>query len=441
MTTIFGILAGVLILGIIMVLHELGHFLAGRALGFKIEQFSIFMGPVLFERVKNGVRYNIKAIPIGASVSFAGEDSVIEGEESDPDLDLNAPDLFMNKPRWQRAIVIAMGPFVNFISALIVFSFIFSFTGVVIPVADEPIPGSAIEQSEIQSGARILSINGANIKTTLDIGITQMVHEPGSPWTITYKNANGEVKTTVIEQEFDAPRPMLGILYQEDRGNFTIVEVDPAAYREEQGFMPGDRIIALEGIPFEDHTRVQALIARSEGVKLTAEVIRDGKRTRLEVSPLMISVRKPLGLTFKYSKHVGDALSQGIHYPMAIIRSTFRSLGMLFTGKLGVKESFAGPVGIVTVVADTVARGKTVGEVFTDILTMFGILSVAVGFTNMIPIPPLDGHHLLILAVEGIRRKSLSEKFRHVTSVIGLAFFIAVGLFVLWLDLSRLFGW
>ena len=114
---------------------------------------------------------------------------------------------------------------------------------------------------------------------------------------------------------------------------------------------------------------------------------------------------------------------------------------MLFTGKLGVKESFAGPVGIVTVVADTVARGKTVGEVITDILTMFGILSVAVSFTNMIPIPPLDGHHLLILAVEGIRRKSLSEKFRHVTSIIGLAFFIAVGLFVLWLDLSRLFGW
>ncbi len=441
MTTVFGVLAGVLILGFIMVLHELGHFLAARALGFKIEQFSIFMGPVLFERVKNGIRYNIKAIPIGASVSFAGEDSVIEGETSDPEFDREDPSLFMNKPRWQRAIVVAMGPLVNFLTALIVFSILFCFTGVVIPVVDQPVSGSMIEQSEIEPGDRIVAINGSRIHTTLDIGITYMVHDEDSPWTITYKNPEGELKTTVLEPEFDAPRPMLGIIYQEDRGTFTIVEVDSAAYREEQVLMPGDQIIALEGIPFEDHARIQALIARSEGVKLTAEVIRDGKRTRLDVSPLLISARKPLGLTFTYSKRVGDALSQGFHYPMAIIRSTFRALGMLFTGKIGVKDSLAGPVGIVTVVADTVARGKTFFEVISDVLTMFGILSVAVGFTNMLPIPPLDGHHLLILAVEGIRRKSLSEKFKQVTSIAGAVVFLALGAFVLWLDLSRLLGW
>lgn len=441
MTTVFGILAGVFILGLIMVLHELGHFLAARALGFKIEQFSIFMGPVLFERVIDGVRFNIKAIPIGASVSFAGEDSAIEGEMSDPEFDREDPSLFMNKPRWQRAIVVAMGPLVNLLSALLVFTILFCFNGVVIPVVDQPVPGSMIEHSEIEPGDRIVAINGSRIYTTLDIGITQMVHDEDSAWTITYKNAEGEVKTTVLEPEFDAPRPMLGIIYQEDRDTYKIVEVDSAAYREEQGFMPGDQVIALEGIPFGDHARIQTLIARSEGKKLTAEVIRDGKRTRLEVSPLMISARKPLGLTLAYSKRVSDALSQGFQYPMAIIRSTFRSLGMLFTGQLGVEDSFAGPVGVVTVVADTVSRGKTFGEVITDILTMFGILSVAVGFTNMLPIPPLDGSHLLILVVESIRRKSLSEEFKNVTSIAGVVIFLALGVFVLWLDLSRLFGW
>ena len=148
--TILGILAGVLILGLIMVIHELGHFLAGLLFGFKIDQFSIFMGPVLFERERNGIRYNIKSIPLGASVSFAGESSEIEGQEGEHDYDADDPDLFENKPKWQRAIVIAMGPVLNFVTALIVFSLLFTATGAVVPVIGRVEPQSLIAETAIE---------------------------------------------------------------------------------------------------------------------------------------------------------------------------------------------------------------------------------------------------------------------------------------------------
>ena len=130
--TIVGILVGILILSLIMVLHESGHYFVGKALGFKIEEFSIFMGPVLFEREKNGIKYNIKAKPIGASVRFAGEEES-EEEGAAPKYESDDPGLFFNRPKWRRAVVVFMGPFINFLTALLAFLLLFNLTGAVIP--------------------------------------------------------------------------------------------------------------------------------------------------------------------------------------------------------------------------------------------------------------------------------------------------------------------
>lgn len=439
--TILGILAGVLILGLIMVIHELGHFLAGLAFGFKIDQFSIFMGPVLFERERNGIRYNIKSIPLGASVSFAGESSEIEGQEGEHDYDADDPDLFENKPKWQRAIVIAMGPVLNFVTALIVFSLLFTATGAVVPVIGRVEPQSLIAETPIEKGDRIVSLNGVRVTTPLDISITEMSHREDAPWVIGYVTPEGEKKTASVMPKKAPPRPMLGITYQDEDGRFIIVSVHEDADRGALGFMPQDEVLTINGISFAESERVTEEIMASEGKPLNCEIIRDGEKMSLEVSPFMLEADMPLGIVLTLSKKADDVLSQGVRYPISVFRTTIRGMSMLFSGKIAVRDSFAGPIAIVSMATDTVKHGRSFGDIAANLATLLGLLSVAIGFTNLLPIPPLDGHHLLLLGVEAVRRKPLSKKFKSVTGLVGLIFFIVVGVSVIVLDIVRLLGW
>ena len=439
--TVLGILAGVLILGIIMVIHELGHFLAGRLFKFKITQFSIFMGPVLFEREKNGIRYNIKAFPIGASVSFAGEESEIEGEENDPELDPDDPGLFNNKPRWQRAIVIAMGPLLNFVTAFLVFSILFTAQGTITPVIGREDPGTLIVESDIGVGDRILAMNGTRIHTTLDISIAEMVRKDDAPWTISYRKPSGEIKETTIHPRKSKPRPMLGISYYEEDGRYVIQEVNQAADHGIDGFQKGDAVLSIEGIPFSEGARITELVSASDGKTLTAEIERGRVPMTIKVKPVMLEIDIPLGLILTQTRNAKDVLSQGFHYPVSVLRSTFRALGMVFAGRIAVKDSVAGPIAIVSIAADTVKQGKSFAEIVVKLATLLGLLSVAVGFTNLLPIPPLDGNQLILIGIEAIRRKPLSKKFKSVTGAVGLVFILLLGLVVIMLDLMRLFGW
>lgn len=164
--TILGIVVGILLLSLIMILHELGHYLVGKRLGFKIEQFSLFMGPVLFERVRNGVRFNIKAFPIGASVSFAGMDEAIEGQTT-TETSRTDPGLFYNRPRWMRALVIAAGPVVNFLSAILVFAIMFMAMGVAVPTQGEIDPASHAAMAGIEPGDTLYSMASASVPNSI----------------------------------------------------------------------------------------------------------------------------------------------------------------------------------------------------------------------------------------------------------------------------------
>ena len=440
--TLLGILAGVLILGLIMVIHELGHFLAGRAFGFKIDQFSIFMGPVLFERERKGIRYNIKAIPLGASVSFAGAESELEGQKDEPgSYDPEDPALFENKPRWQRAIVIVMGPALNFLTAFLVFSILFMARGAVIPKLGAVQKGSLLESTPIQVGDTITSLNGTRVRTTLDLTIAEMNHQMEDPWLVGYRTPAGDTGQLTVFPEKAPARPMLGITYQTEDDRHMIVSVHPDADRGEAGFKQGDQLLSIEGIPFGDTDRITETIIASGDQPLSCEIIRNGQAMTLTVSPLMIEADKPLGLVLTLSKEPGDILRQGVHYPVSVFRTTIRGSSMLFAGKIGVRDSFAGPIAIVTMAADTVKQGRSLGDVAANLATLLGLLSVAIGFTKLLPIPPLDGNHLLLIGVEAVRRKPLSDRFKSVTGMVGLIFFIVLGVAVILLDLVRLFGW
>ncbi len=440
--TLIGILAGVLILGLIMVIHELGHFLAGRFFGFKIDQFSIFLGPVLFERERKGIRYNIKAIPLGASVSFTGQESEVEGQVNTADFDPKDPDLFENRPKWQRAIVIAMGPFLNFVTAFLVFSLLFAFKGTVIPQVGRVPEASLLAETGLEAGDRILALNGMRIVTPLDLTIAEMSHSEGEAWQLDYQKPDGSRQSLTVMPRKAPPRPMLGISYQEtEDGRQIILSVHPDADQGEAGFMPGDQVLSIEGVPFSESERITELITESAGKSLDSLVKRNGQEVHLSISPFMLETDVPLGIILTLSHKAADVLSQGIRYPISVLRTTVRGIGMLFAGKIGVRDSFAGPIAIVSMATDTVKNSASFADTAVNLANLLGLLSVAIGFTNLLPIPPLDGNHLLLLGVEAVRRKPLSDKFKAVTGMVGLVFFIVLGLAVIALDLIRLLGW
>lgn len=440
--TFIGILAGILILGLIMVIHELGHFLAGRFFGFKIDQFSIFLGPVLFERERKGIRYNIKAIPLGASVSFAGQESEVEGQSNDPDFDPNDPDLFENRPKWQRAIVVAMGPMLNFVTAFLVFSLLFAIKGAVIPKVGQVQEETLMADSGIEAGDIIEAVNGTKIITTLDLTIAEMNYEEGEAWQLDYRKPDGSRHSVTVMPRKAPPRPMLGISYQgTEDGRQIIVSVHADADHGEAGFMPGDQVLSIEGVPFSESETITQLVTESGGKALACRVKRDGQEVTLSVTPFMLEADLSLGLILTLSHKAADVLSQGIRYPISVLRTTVRGIGMLFAGKIAIRDSFAGPIAIVSMATDTVKNSASFADTAVNLANLLGLLSVAIGFTNLLPIPPLDGNHLLLLGVEAVRRKPLSEKFKTVTGMVGLIFFIVLGVTVIALDLARLFGW
>lgn len=439
--TVLSILTGLILISIIMILHELGHYLTGRLLKFKIEQFSLFMGPVIFEWQRNNTRYNIKALPIGASVSFAGEAEALEGQSGEHSYAADDPGLFHNRPRWARALVIAMGPIVNFITAFLVFIVLFSWTGAVKPELRTPPADSLAAQYEIEDGDRLLTLNGERIRTDLDYSMALFSHSDNQDLILEVKKADGSVERIVMAPEIAETRWMIGISAREIAADqYEIVTVDPKSNQGSPVLQEKDRVLSVEGIPYGDSESIRELVADRAGSTVAVEIIRNGEPMTIETKPTKLDLYRDPGLILTLTKDFGSVLSQATVYPWSIIKATGKGLSMLFKGEVGVKESVAGPIGIVTMVGDVVKQKQPLSEKIQQLLMYLGLLSVAVGVTNLLPIPPFDGNHLVVLGIEGAFRKDLPHKVKNAISYFGVFIVLALMVLVLFVDLGRIFG-
>lgn len=439
--TVLGILTGLILISIIMILHELGHFITGRLLGFKIEQFSLFMGPVLFERVKNNTRYNIKAFPIGASVSFAGEAEALEGQTGEHGYAKDDPGLFQNRPRWARALVIVMGPVVNLLTAILVFLVLFSWTGTIRSDLQNPPQNSLAQSYGIENGDELLSINGQRIRTDLDYSMAMFSQQNDQDISLAIKTKKGEEKILQMQPEILETRRMVGIVAAEKSdGSYEIVSVDPGSNRGSPVLMVKDIVLTIDSIPYAEGEKIRQHIAGSGEAALEVDIIREGKRMLVETMPTELDVYKDLGLILTLDKSFPAVLENSLYYPWSVIKATGSGLKMLFQGKLTMQESVAGPIGIVSMVGDVVKQEQPFSLKLQQLLMYLGLLSVAIGMTNLLPIPPFDGNHLVVLGIEGSMRRDLPLKIKHAISYIGLAIVLVLVVLVLFADLSRLFG-
>ncbi len=430
-----GVLVGILILSIMMIVHELGHFLTGRRLGFKIEEFSIFMGPVLYSWQRNGIRYSIKLLPIGASVRFGGE---VEDDAAAVNRD---PSLFFNRPKWARAIVISTGPALNLLSGLLAFALMFAIFGCTIPVLQTVQADTLAAQAGLTAGDRILAANGERIRTALDYTAVELYTPVTEPVSLQVRSADGTTRNvTLVPRMVEGYRLGITIQPQLQQNGAVVASVDQTSNGGKPVLQAGDIVLAANGVAYQDLAAFKAVLDHSVGQPVTVTIIRNGQTQTVSMVGTFYQQAVARGIWFIADSSPGTVIGQSFQWSWSIVKLTVRSLGMVFTGRLAAKDTLSGPVGVVSLISNVVDQKQPLRDKIYQLLWMFALVSVSLGFMNLLPIPPLDGNHLVLIVVEAIRGRRLSVKAQNIIGLIGFILIIALALAGLVFDIMRLTG-
>ncbi len=438
MGSFVGILTGILLLSLMMLLHELGHYISGRILGFKIIEFSIFMGPVLLSWTskKTGIKYSLKLLPIGASVRFVGEEDM--GEEPS-----DHPDSFNAKKPWKRAIVLSMGSLVNIVTGILAFAILFTSVGFDTKTIDSIEDGSPAQVAGLQEGDELLSVNKSKIFTPMDFAMEREFSGHSKDMEIVYIEGESGSKKHLTLEAVEGKKTFLGISYDADpkHKGWLIVDITSNPDKREDMLMKGDIILVINGISTLTNPKVALRqVTESRERDIDIKVFRAGQEVFIRQRGTEESYFLDPGIGFKTEKSFMGSIKHSFAYSASMTKLTFKGLARIFTGKIAAKDSLSGPVGIVSIVGSVVKEDADLRYKLVNLLHLFALISLNLGIFNLFPIPALDGSHLLLLLVEKIRGKRLSNKTQGLIVGIGFAMIIALALMGLTFDIMRLMG-
>jgi len=449
LTTIFAFL---LVLGPLVLIHELGHYLVGRLFGVKADAFSIGFGKEIAGWTdRRGTRWKLSALPLGGYVQFAGDMNPASAPGAGED-GLTAEErakTFHVKPLWQRALIVFAGPLTNFVlCVLILAGFVYAHGRL---IADPEVVGfsetSAAKSAGMQVGDHIVSIDGNRIGSVTDIPehtvyypgktVEVVVQREGSTVVLPVKLANDEVsddfgnKARIGDLGADFAVPVVS--------GFT---ADSPA--EQAGMKLGDRIVAVGETPISSFREVPPLIMPRPGAKTTITVVREGQA---HVLPMTIGsavqedakgVKATVGRIgvesgFGRLEPVGavQALGIGVDRSFALMGTIVTGIRQILTGDRSVRE-LGGPIKIAKYSGEQFSLGW---EPFVGFVAM---ISINLAFINLLPIPGLDGGHLAFYAAELVRRKPLGLRSQEWAIRTGVALVLALMLFVTVNDLASL---
>ena len=425
----------VLGLGILAAVHEIGHFLAAKRLGIKVEELSIFVGPSLFSWKKNGVDYHIRLIPFGAYVRFTGMDEEDGGPEN--------PDSYLNQARWKRLLVSLAGPFMNIVLGIIIFAAVFSGFGFLSTKLDMITEGTQIAETNAAEGDSIISVNGNRILTDLDLSYFFSMASNTEAMTLTLRSQESGDSYTVTLKPTLTSKYMLGIVVDPstgENGGWKILSVD----EEQNGGNPvmkaGDSLVAVNGISVTDPDYAD-VVSGSGGNELTATIVRGGVLQDVKLSAKIYEEANPRGVYVKAGSGFGGVIRESVLYSVSVIKVSLLSIQDIIQGEIKASDAVAGPVGIATIVSDVVDQPQVDYSAKVQSLGLLaGLISVGLAFTNLLPLPGLDGNALILVVVEMIRGKKISVRTEKIINVLGFIILIALVLFALSSDILRLVG-
>lgn len=439
----WSIVVVIIMLGLLVTIHELGHFWVACLLKIRAFEVSIFVGPRLIHWKRKNVDYSIRLIPLGAYVRFSDVDENGEAVVSD------APDLLINQPRWKRLLVSLAGPFMNVVLGVLIFSVLYwttGFTSLDIGVAPE---GSQLYSQEYTIGDTITAVNGHKVYTYLDFYYVCDNSVPRDEnMTVTLRSAeNGKKYDVVLTPELKT-RPMLGITTYRTVDNkyngWEILNVDENQNQGKPVLKIGDFLTHVDGKAVADKDFSEFLDNLNEGDTMKLTFIRNGEKMEKECIKTMITYSNDRGVRLVAYKadnaqRVFRAFGYAAKIPVSVIVLSAKSISDVFKGKEKVYNMVSGPVGVTTVVNDVVGDvDDDLGEKIYMLIVICGIISIGLTFTNLLPIPGLDGVQIILIVVEMVIGRRLSKKAENVINVVGFFLLIALVIFAFASDIIRI---
>ena len=330
--SIIAIIAAVLLFCLLVASHEFGHYASAKLLGVRVNEFSIGMGPLLWQKTKGETEYSIRALPIGGYCKIEGEDGDSEDDRS-----------FGKKPWWAKVIILAAGAFMNFVLCIVLLTLIFWYSGA--------------------------------YSTTL----------------------------AAVSDGFPAQRA---------------------------GIQAGDKIVAIDGEPYDDWMAVVDAIDASEGKPMTFTVERDGQTYDYTMSAMESDGRLLMGITCKLVHSPLQAIAQSFSTTKATMRAMGQFFVQLFTGKAS-GDDVVGVVGIVSMIGEQAKFG------IANVVYLMAVISLNLGMVNLLPLPALDGGRILFVFIRLITRDRIGDKAEGITHAIGMILLLALMAFLVFRDVNR----
>jgi regulator of sigma E protease len=444
------VLGFLFVLGVVVFFHELGHFLVARWCGVTVTTFSIGFGRELGAFVdRHGTRWRVAAIPLGGYVKFLDDTNAASQPSATAPENL-PPGSFHGKPVWQRALVVAAGPVANFLVAALIYTAVNATYGVSMITArvDEVVAGMPAEKAGIKAGDIITDIDGWSIETFDDV-VRIVTASSGRTLNITVDRA-GEVHTFPVTPAVRDQESDLGVTLR--LGDIGINRVLPARIgtvvpdspAEKAGIESGDVITAIDGAPVTSFEDVINMVGPAAGRTLAITVDRAGTARTIEVVPGAVDGKKPDGTPYKQGR-IGVSPDRpapvAVSLPEAVrlgVRETYANIVQTITGIWDIlaQRQSADQVGGPILMAEVTARVVELG--WEPLLRWTALISANIGLLNLLPIPLLDGGHLVFYAVEAIRRRPLSQRVQEIGFQIGVAVVLMLVVFVNLNDLMRL---
>ena len=451
-TTIIYIGSFIALLGVLVTIHEYGHFIFARIFNVHVQRFSIGMGPVVYKRVdKYGSEFALSAFPLGGYVSMITNKLI----ELEPDIkeQLTSEQIkntFDSKPKWQRALIMFAGPLANFLLSIFIFSLIFlntpdPQTTAVIKSVDSSVLMSSSSES-ILSGDQIYAINSVVISQPKDISLELLSYAGYSGIiNISIKRQDIEdiVDIDVVVNDFlpsaesqSNPAAYLG-LELDYKMKPIIGSLVPSGPAEISGIKEGDLVSKIGNTNISYASDIRNVVSKMPNETILVDVMRDGNLIQF---PIKIGSSQNLdgeevgviGVAFGTNRSFFESLSKGTYETYNLSIKTLQFIGKMLTGNMGT-ENLSGPIGIAQMAGNTAQAG------FIPFMYLMALLSISLGVLNLLPIPVLDGGQLTLLGIEAIRGKPLSEKTENVIYTGGALIVGALMIFAIFNDIARFF--
>ncbi|MGH9311048.1 MAG: site-2 protease family protein [Vicinamibacterales bacterium] len=425
------IIAFIFVLGVLIFVHELGHFIMARRIGVRVLTFSLGFGPKLLSFRRGDTEYCVSAIPLGGYVKMAGENP--------EDNRTGASDEFLSKSKWQRFQVLIMGPLMNLALAVVVMTFVLH-QGADVPLFSErpPVVGSVVADYPaakvgLQAGDRIFAVNGVEVPTWEKFEMA-ILPRGGREVTLTIERDGRRFDQPVVpasEGKFEAGQ--LGVLPEMRPA---IAALNPGEPAMEAGLQRGDVILGIGGQSPVTQKEIFDLIKGSEGKPLSIHVGRQGQQQTVTVAARRVGDDFRIGIqmspefrTIKPSFYQAMKLSVVQNYEASTM--ILRTLGGLFTRDTPVRQ-LMGPVAMVGLSGDAFAIG------WISLFSLMAMISLNLGLLNLMPVPVLDGGHIAILALEGLSRRDFSMKVKEKMLIAGFVVLLMLMVTVIYNDLTRI---